>query len=295
MKYINIKNRKFPIIDSPEYPYLNYNGHYSNLESSDINNFDLKFNNKYFNIKSLNNDNNNILPLVHVLPNPEYNGKYTGNIMKDIYGNIVSVSAGDPPYTVCSIMPTNFNDFEQYLYTCSTQGEYGSGGYDMTGMIPDDTIDITKPQIYSIAWHGDRKREIDSNVGSKHNELRNFKFVFKFEQGFGSFTIRLGINKVFFNKLVDSPDLAEWNRLTIKLSPIDNSNLFSISLYVNGELIDYSEKNYGGSSSNRNEYWISNLYPFGSRLGTSEFCIGELEFLNTSADLTGTKYMRAPQ
>lgn len=56
MKYINIKNRKFPIIDSPEYPYLNYNGYYSNLEPTNENDFSLKFNNKYFNIKSLDND-----------------------------------------------------------------------------------------------------------------------------------------------------------------------------------------------------------------------------------------------
>lgn len=80
MKYINIKNKKFPIIDSPEYPYLNYNGYYSNLESSDINNFDLKFNNKYFNIKSLNNDN--VIPKVHLLPDQE------SIEMKDIYMKI---------------------------------------------------------------------------------------------------------------------------------------------------------------------------------------------------------------
>lgn len=197
-------------------------------------------------------------------------------------------------------MQSNLTDFDSYLYTYSTQGQYGSGSYNVTGEIPLDNIDITKSQVYSIAWHGDRKREVTNNNYS----LKYFILVFSYKKHIERITLYTGINKIYYQTsssglnygLVSSPDLAQWNRLTAIFAPLNDKYLFSFSTYVNGEKIIYFEKDYENDTySWRNEYYIYTGYPYNSGLGMVEFCIGELEFLNTSADLTGTKYMRAPQ
>ena len=53
MEYISIKDVKFPVTNEPEYPYLEYDNKYSNLELSDEDDYQLKFNNKFFKTKSL--------------------------------------------------------------------------------------------------------------------------------------------------------------------------------------------------------------------------------------------------
>lgn len=52
-KFIKIKNKKFPLTNSPENPYLDYKNNFSNLELSDKNDYELKVGKKFFNIKSL--------------------------------------------------------------------------------------------------------------------------------------------------------------------------------------------------------------------------------------------------
>lgn len=47
-QYIEISGVKFPITNTPEFPYLYYNNNYSNLEEADNSDYNLAFNNKYY-------------------------------------------------------------------------------------------------------------------------------------------------------------------------------------------------------------------------------------------------------